>query len=225
MEMGRFLSVASMAITFIKTLSNPTKLFNYKSYTKSQIRGLLSTAMYLILYNLNIYITSMFGFDTDDDDKYPDDDFVFDADNESNIRNLKLVTRPYDPIGDEVIFNDNTKGKGMSFDKRQWLEMQLLRLNLRTGKEIQTFGPELASKQGLKILLMNSALEEGGFVGFTLDMWDILTEGQKWEQNSGIYYGEDTGDSKLWKLILESQGINGDILNPAQGYEKDLRVF
>jgi hypothetical protein len=226
MEMGRFISVASMAITFIKTLSNPTKLFKNKSYTKSQIRAFYSTAMYLFLYNLNIYITSMFGFDTDDDDdNYPDDDFVFDADNENNIRNLKLVTRPYDPIGGEVIFNDDTKGKGMSFDKRQWLKMQLLRLNIRTGKEIQTFGPDIAGPTGLKLLLLNSALEEGGFLGFTLDAYDILSGDKRWEQNAGIYYGEDTGDSKLWKLFLESQGVNGDWIFPPRGIEKDLRKY
>ena len=225
MEMGRFLSFGSMVITFMKTLSNPTKLLNYKSYTKSQIRGLLSTFMYLVLYNLNIYITSMFGFDTDDDDKYPDDDFMFNADDENNMQNLRRVTRPLDPIGGEIIFNQKIKGLGMSFDRKQWLEMQLLRLNLRTGKEIQTFKPSMSIKQFSNLLLMNSALEEGGFVGFALDAYDIINEDQRWKQNSGIYYGEDTGDSKLWKLFLQSQGFNADVLDPATGFEKDLRKF
>ena len=237
MEMGKFISTVTVLSTALKTLvSNPSKLFNSKWLTDSQKRGLKSTVVFMILHYLNKMITGLFCYDVDMYSEYAEDDFCFDEKNEDLAKNLKKVSRPMDPIGDfdeniydfegytdEDIFNQKYRSSPYAFDSRQWWKMHVMRLNYRTGKEINTPLPWKAYKQLADLAFGESALKEGGMFGFYYEAGKIIYNDERWEQNAGIYYGEDTGDSKFWKLFLESQGINGTMMDPG-GIAMDLEL-
>ena len=239
MEIGRFVATVTAISTMLKTLvSNPTKLSNSKWLTDAQKRGIKSTLVYLALSYLNKMITSLFCYDIDKYKQFSEDDFCFDENNEDNISNLRQVTRPFDPISyidkniydfdsykDEDIFNKHYVEKPMSFDSRQWWKLQVMRLNYRTGKEIDTPLPWKAYKQLQDLIFGESALKEGGMFGFWYQAGKIIINDERWEQNSGIYYGEDKGDSKFWKLFYESQGWNSTMNDPGGAMELETRTY
>ena len=249
LEHGRYIAILSLAGRIADLIKGGglTKLFDKKSklLTWQQKAAIKSTLTYALLWMFQNFILGLFGFDWDDDE-YSQIDFYIDKDNPENQKFLTAANPPLEPVDlvfDLVlgkysekrtaldnhkylsILNKSSQEHQNKFDLKKWFVMHALVVTQKTNYELRTFSPWGIGKNTVSLGFGSNPMNDGSAIGAFIDVIDILSENEMYEQKAGVYKGEDVGDSKIYKIGIDWAGFSGDILNPAQAYEKVNRKY
>ena len=240
-------NIGDLLITHIKS-GKLQRIFGSNAFSWRMKAGMAATLATVLLHYLFGYLMySLFSWDTDDNPKYPLDDAKWDTTDEELMDKIKAGSgplKPKFPLELNETYQMNTRdNKYRRFRFDNWLKFQALRVLYRSQKELDTYYPALVplpefypTKYQPSSQLLNESLgligggvlSEGGVIGDGLKLVTIAMspEDQQYnEQDVGIYWGQRKGDHKIYNALYKIVGLDGRLLYPPIGFEKDFANF
>jgi hypothetical protein len=216
-ELGTMISIIQL---ISEAIDNKGQFWKYNNYSWQAKKGVLQLLLAFTFSKIISLLTSMIGFDTDDDGII---DIWYNPYDPNNIANLKSTTSVPDlPL---VSSRRTIEGTNSQFKAGNYAKLHLLRLLLEVQAEEDTFFPISFARTSQGVVTLQSPLLNGGLFQLADQMLvqtaTILSgESNEYEQASGSLIINDKGSNKSVAALVNSFGIKGSFIDPVMGIEQ-----
>ena len=221
-ELGTFLSIVQLGIEII---DNKGKFWKYNNYSWQAKKGALQLILAFTFSKIISLLTSMIGFDTDDDEIK---DFYYNPTDENLISNLKSTTSiPRLPFNG-TSYRRTIEGSNTQFKAENYLKLHLLRLLLEVQAEEDTFFPVSFIRTSTGVVTLKAPLLDGALLRLSDQMLVqgitvLAGENTEYEQAAGPLSIHDKSADKYVAAVAAAFGITGTFIDPAYAIQQRQR--
>ena len=206
--------------TFVDTLELLYKVatLNPKRITRDNYIGLMQVSIGISISYLLRVLSGSWRFNDGDDDQ---EELLFNKNAEGMYSDLKHTTRL---PGVPLISENNTDKFVGRFDPADWLDLQLLRLNLRVEREANTFYPSNLVEPIANLATFKTPAQEGTLTHLR-DIIKLMSENNdkklRYTKEAGPYSWQEKGDLKWPNSIGKMFGFSGKFWDPALAIQRE----
>lgn len=219
-ELGSFISIVQLALELI---DNKGRFWKFNNYSWQAKKGTLQLVLAFMFTKIISLLTSMIGFDTDDDGL---NDYYYNPNEKNVTTRLKSVTSLPNLPG--VSERRKIQKTNKQFKAGNYLKLMTLRLALEVQAEEDTFFPPSVIKTAMGIATLKAPLFDGGLLKL-LDQMIIQSitlgagENTDYEQAAGPLTIHDKEQNKFAAGVAGAFGVTGTFIDPAYAIQQRQR--
>jgi hypothetical protein len=221
-ELGTMVSIIQL---ISEVIDNKGQFWKYNNYSWQAKKGVLQVLLAFTFTKIISLLTSMIGFDTDDDEII---DYWYNPADENLIANLKSTTSiPDTPL---TSYRRTIEGTNSQFKAGNYLKLQALRLLLEVQAEEDTFFPINFARTAQGVVTLKSPLLDGGLLRLS-DQLLVQTvtamagESTEYDQAAGPLTIHDKSSNKFVAAVAGAFGITGTFIDPVWAIQQRQRFI
>jgi hypothetical protein len=221
-ELGTMLSIVQLGVELI---DNKGQFWKYNNYSWQAKKGALQMILAFAFTKIISLLTSMIGFDTDDDELK---DYYYNPTDENLIANLKSTTSIPDlPL---TSYRRTIEGTNSQFKAGNYLKLQMLRLLLEVQAEEDTFFPINFIRTSQGVVTLKAPLLDGALLRLSDQMLvqgvtAMAGENTEYDQAAGPLTIHDKSSNKFVAAVAGAFGVTGTFIDPVWAIQQRQRFI
>jgi hypothetical protein len=221
-ELGTMVSIIQL---ISEAIDNKGQFWKYNNYSWQAKKGVLQILLAFAFTKIISLLTSMIGFDTDDDGII---DYWYNPTDENLISNLKSTTSIPDlPL---TSYRRTIEGTNSQFKAGNYAKLHLLRLLLEVQAEEDTFFPVNFIRTAQGVVTLKAPLLDGALLRLADQMLVqgitvMAGESNEYDQAAGPLTIHDASSNKYVAAVAGSFGITGTFIDPVWAIQQRQRFI